>query len=237
MPGPSSTNVVDAVGDEAADDVFPAHRRRHLPDERLDRVPAPCVSAPRRRWRRPGIAGSCDASARSSGARRSSAGFISAQWNGALTASGITRLAPSALARSPARATACGVAGNHDLSGSIEVRRARRPVRRPPRRRPCATPVGVEPQNGRHRALRRPAPLPACIARAASPCAAHPRRIAYRPRRAPNTRRGCAPRRTRGCDAARDSPAARPRCSSRGSPAACSRSASAGRRVPRSRAC
>ena len=53
-----------------------------------------------------GTRGSCAATARSSGARRSPAGVISAQWNGALTFSGITRLAPSALAHSPARATA-----------------------------------------------------------------------------------------------------------------------------------
>ena len=64
------------------------------------------ASARRRRWRRPARAGRDAVSARSSGARRSSAGFISAQWNGALTGSGMTRLAPSAFARSPARATA-----------------------------------------------------------------------------------------------------------------------------------
>ena len=53
-----------------------------------------------------GMRGSATRNARNSGARRSSAGFISAQWNGALTGSGIARLAPSALARSAARCTA-----------------------------------------------------------------------------------------------------------------------------------
>ena len=38
--------------------------------------------------------------------------------------SGITRLAPSALAHSPARATAAACAGNHDLPGAIQVGRA-----------------------------------------------------------------------------------------------------------------
>ena len=46
------------------------------------------------------------ASARNSGSSRSSAGFSSAQWNGALTDSGMIRLAPSAFARSLARCTA-----------------------------------------------------------------------------------------------------------------------------------
>jgi hypothetical protein len=53
-----------------------------------------------------GTCGSWTRNARSSGARRSSAGFISAQWNGALTGSGIARRAPSARARSAARCTA-----------------------------------------------------------------------------------------------------------------------------------
>src|SRR5262249_24335982 len=48
-------------------------------------------------------------SARSSGASRSCAGFISAQWNGALTGSGITRRAPRALARPRAGATAAAM--------------------------------------------------------------------------------------------------------------------------------
>ena len=96
----------DALRRKARDDGLPAHRRRHLRDQRLDGRGGRRASARRRRWRRRARRGRAVASARSSGARRSSAGFISAQWKGALTGSGTTRLAPSALARSPARPTA-----------------------------------------------------------------------------------------------------------------------------------
>ena len=94
----------DAFGRKAADDGFPAHRRRHLRDQRLDRRRARRASARRRRWRRPARAGRATRSARSSGASRSSAGFISAQWNGALTGSGIDALARRAPSRARRRA-------------------------------------------------------------------------------------------------------------------------------------
>ena len=106
-----------------------------------------CASARRRRWRRPESRGSCAASARSSGASRSSAGFISAQWNGALTASGIARFAPSAFARSPARAHRVRVARDHDLPGRVQVRRRHDlPPSAPPRAQARATPSASSPR-------------------------------------------------------------------------------------------
>ena len=67
-----------------------------------------------------GTAGFATSSPRSSGASLSSAGFISAQWNGALTASGTTRRAPSAFARSDARATAAFVPAMTTCPGALK---------------------------------------------------------------------------------------------------------------------
>ena len=68
--------------------------------------------------------GSATRSARSSGASRSSAGFISAQWNGALTGSGIARLAPERLRALDGALHRGRGAGDHDLSGAVDVGRA-----------------------------------------------------------------------------------------------------------------
>ena len=53
-----------------------------------------------------GTAGAFTSTRASSDASRSAAGCISAQWNGALTASGIARFAPRVLAAAHARSTA-----------------------------------------------------------------------------------------------------------------------------------
>ena len=123
----------------------------------------------------------------SSGASRSSAGFISAQWNGALTASGIARLAPSAFARSLAGATASACPAITTCPGAFRLagettrppERRHRFLRTRARRRPRP---GQESPPSR---LRRPEPPPACSDRGGGPCARHPRRITYRPPRAP----------------------------------------------------
>ena len=127
----------DAFRRKAPHDRLPPHRRRHLPHQRLDRRRARRASARRRRWRRSARAASAPASARSSGASRSSAGFISAQWNGALTgqrdhALGAERL--GALARARHRVAR---AGNHHLSGAVQVRRADDLAVAPPPRTPA----------------------------------------------------------------------------------------------------
>ena len=80
--------------------------------------------AARRRWRRPAPSACRSDSARRRGARRSSAGRISAQWNGALTASATVFFAPSSLARSDARLTAPACAGDHHLPRGVDVGRA-----------------------------------------------------------------------------------------------------------------
>ena len=110
------------------------------------------ASARRPRWPRPGRADPTTASARSSGASRSSAGFISAQWNGALTGSGIARLAPSAFARSMARATAAFDPAMTTWPGAFMFAGLTTS--------PCAASSQacghlrrVEPEDGRHRAL------------------------------------------------------------------------------------
>ena len=159
----------DALRRKAPDDRFPAHRRRHLGDSASIAPRARRASARRRRWRRSARAGPATGSARSSGARRSSAGFISAQWNGALTGSGTTRFAPERLGALAGARDGGARAGNHDLAGAVEVRGtddlalgrllarprdlARRRGRGSRPSRPC-----------------RPAPPPACSGRAAARC-------------------------------------------------------------------
>ena len=186
----------DALRRKPPDDVLPPDRRRHLPHERLDRRRGRRVSARRRRWPPPGRAGPTTASARSSGASRSSAGFINAQWNGALTGSGTTRFAPAALHRSPARATAAGRSRDDDLAGCVQVGRADDLALG----RLVARPRHGRRHRGRGRRPWRPArpvPPPACSGRGGGRCARHRRSRSCRPPRAPSTRRGCGRRRSR----------------------------------------
>ena len=125
--------------------------------ERLDRLAGACASARRPRWPRPESTGRAPSALADRGASRSSAGFISAQWNGALTASGIDPLrAAGAFASSPARATASAwpaittcpgafrFAGDTTRPGELACDAARHAR---------ATPVCVEPEDGGHRAL------------------------------------------------------------------------------------
>ena len=159
-----------ALGLQAPHRRLPAHRRGHLAHQRRRSPPRRRASARRRRWRRPARADRARVSARSSGASRSSAGCISAQWKGALTCSGITRLAPRALARSPARATAAACPAITTWPGRVEVGRAdhlavgRLVAGRAHRRR-------VEAEHRGHRARARPARPPACSGRGDAPCA------------------------------------------------------------------
>ena len=74
------------------------------------------ASARRRCWRRRAGAGAWTASARSSGASRSSAGFISAQWNGALTASGNDTLGAARLRHGSGALDRGRRAGDHHLA-------------------------------------------------------------------------------------------------------------------------
>ena len=69
----------DAFRRKAPHHLLPAHRRRHLRDQRLDRAPRASRFGSASTLATIGTRGSCVASARSSGASRSSAGFISAQ--------------------------------------------------------------------------------------------------------------------------------------------------------------
>ena len=154
---------------KAAHDVFPAHRRRHLPDQRLDRRAARRASARRRRWRRPGTRGSCDGQ-RAQLRRQPILGRLHQR---AVERRADRQRHRRAWRRAPSRArrrarTAAACAGDHHLPGRVEVGRAddlalgrllarlrdtsRRRARESPPSRPC-----------------RPAPPPACSARAAAP--------------------------------------------------------------------
>ena len=68
-----------------------------------------------------GTARSRNSVASRSAAKRSCAGFINAQWNGALTGSSTARRAPAALASSIGPVHGARVAGDHDLVGRIEI--------------------------------------------------------------------------------------------------------------------
>ncbi len=197
VPGPTSTYVVT-----------PSDARRRTT---ASHAPAPTPGAPaprsaaarvalrlaRRRWRRPAPAGRAAGSARSSGASRSSAGFISAQWNGALTGQRHGALArPSALRALGGPLHGGRRAGDHHLSRAVDVRRAddlalRRLLARPRHG------LQVAAENRRHRAgadrhrLLHVAPAP--------PHDRHrvAEHQACRRRRWPSTRPGCARRRRR----------------------------------------
>ena len=147
-----------------------------------------------------GTRGSCAATARSSGSRRSPAGAISAQWNGALTFRGITRLAPRALAHSPARATAAAVPAITICPAPFRLAGLTTS--------PCAASAHAWPQRPRRgpgwRPSRpsRPARRPACSDRGSGPGARHRRTSSvpaatcaeYSPRLWPATNAGVSPR-------------------------------------------
>ena len=137
--------------------------RRHLPRRAARaRAPGSCIG------RRLDVGddgdrgrGELDA-ARARPASRSAAGCMSAQWNGALTASGMARLAPRALAAAHGALDGGLVAGDHDLAAAVEVRRRRTtsPHSAPPRRRrppPSAASsprmAAIAPTPGGHRLL------------------------------------------------------------------------------------
>ena len=187
----------DAFRRKAAHDRLPPHRRRHL------RTSASIADA--RVALRLGIDVGHDrharvvasSSARSSGASRSSAGFISAQWNGALTASGIDALGAERLGPlAGARCTAAACAGDHDLAGAVHVRRADDLALAPPPRtpaRPCRRRApriaAIAPVADRHRLLHVAAAAPHDPHRVGE-------RERARRRRWRSTRRGCGRRRT-----------------------------------------
>ena len=200
--GPYLNIRCDALRRKAPHDRFPAYRRRHL------RARAP-RSAARGVALRLGVHVGDDraraavlvASARSSGASRSSAGFISAQWNGALTVSGITRFAHRAPSRSLRRAPRPPLGpAMTTWPGAVQVRRA---DDLPPRlaAAACATSSRVEAENRGHRAgADRHRLLHVAAAALHRPHARRQTRTSPR-RRWPYTRRGCA---------RRQRPAARP---------------------------
>ena len=86
--------------------------------------------------------------------RRSAAGFISAEWNGADTGSGSARLAPAALSSSQALSTPALVPAMTVCFGSLKLAASTTSPRR--RGRPAAQPsthrVRVEAEDRRHRA-------------------------------------------------------------------------------------
>ena len=142
--------------------------------------------------------------ARRPGARaaRSAAGFISAQWKGADTASGSARLAPVALSSSQALSTPALAAGDHGLLGVVEVGRrdhlaaVARGLLRSPRARRRRPGRGWPPS-------RRcpPAPRPAWPGRESAPAAARRPGVSapaatsalYSPSECPATAAGAAP--------------------------------------------
>ena len=159
-------------------------------------------------------------------ASRSAAGFISEQWNGALTGSFFASFAPAAFASAIARSIAAAWPRDHDLPGAVEVRRLDRLARRAtPRSHSARGLREIEAHQRRHRAL--PDRHGLLHELAAQVREAH--RVAQRRarprRRARSTRRASGRRRRRTSGRAR---AARgtPRSTSSGSPAACAWSAS-----------
>ena len=125
--------------------------------------------------------------------KRSCAGFISAQWNGAETGSITARLAPLCEAISTARFTALALPEITVCSGEFKFAGDTTS--------PCAaflqtsaTSAGESPKSRPSR-LRRRAPLPAYIARDAARVSRHRRTRARRRQRAPNIRPGYVPRR------------------------------------------
>ena len=191
----------DALRRKAPDDGFPAHRRRHLRDQRLDRRARGAL--------RLGVDVGDDRHAR---VVRPAARAVRARGDprpassarsgtGALTGSGTTRFAPSALARSPARATA---------SRAPAITTCPAPFRfaglttspSAASAQACATfsasrprIAAIAPVADRHRLLHVAAAAPHDPQRVGE-------REACRRRRSPSTRRGCGRRRTPG-----DSPA------------------------------
>ena len=120
-PRPDLDERVEPVGDHALDQLDPAHRRVHLPDESVSHragrpSPAPhrrcCTAAPQspRRGAPPAPAPALRAPA-----------AISGEWNGADTGSGTTRLAPRAVRSSPARATAPAWPAITVCSGALKL--------------------------------------------------------------------------------------------------------------------
>ncbi len=106
FPAPTSTARVTPMRREALRPTLPSAP-----------APSPAASAARARasgpgWAPPrrcvttGTAGAAISTRASSAASRSAAGCMSAQWKGALTASGFARFAPRALAAAQARSTA-----------------------------------------------------------------------------------------------------------------------------------
>ena len=185
----------DALRRKAPHDGLPAHRRRHLRDERLDRRRARRASARRRRWRRSARAESCDreraqlgrqpllgrlhqrAVERRAHRQRNRRAWRRAPWRA-------RRRAPPRRARRQSRP-------GRRRSGSPGSR-----PRPPPPRRTPARPARRRAREWRPSRPRRPAPPPACSGRGGARCAARRRTRRCRPRRSPSTRRGCGRRRT-----------------------------------------
>ena len=214
----------DALGRKALYDVFPSHRRRHLPDQRVDR---------RRRGalrlgidvgddRHARIGASAPRAARAPGALRPASSARSGTARSPV--SGIARLAPSAFARSLARATAAAVPAITIWPGAIEVRGAHHlALRRLLARLLHAGLIEAEDRRHRARADRHG------LLHVAAAIAHQPHGIGERQRAGRDVRRVLAEA-VAGDERRRQAALARagatPRRSSSGSRAACSRSAS-----------
>ena len=168
VPGPTSTKVVTPSAARRSTDSC----QRTVPDT-WRTSPERQAAASRTRAASTlltsGGSGSRNASASSSGARRSWAGCMSAQWKGAETGSGTARLAPLRLALLGRARDRRGVAGDHHLARRVDVGGLPPPRPAPPRgRRPRSR--RARGPGSRPSRRRRPARPPACTGRGAGPC-------------------------------------------------------------------
>ena len=126
---------------------------------------------------------------------RSCAGFISAQWNGALTGSSTARRAPAAFASSTGPLDRARVPGDHHLVRRIEIGGADHLALRGLLQNPVQLALG-QFENAPPWRPRPPARPPAYSGRACAPAAPRRRKAGCPRPPAPSTRPGCGRRRS-----------------------------------------
>ena len=188
LPGPTSTKM-HSLADQQPHRLVPLHRAGDLADQRVATAYPHRSRDQRRRCTLRESQGLEIVSCFRSAANRSCAGFISEQWNGALTGSILARFAPRSSASFTARSTAATCSGDDNLSGELMFAASQTS--------PCGG-IGDKQQplfriSSRGSPPSRPFPralLPACTCRDCGRCERRRRNRTFPPQRVRNILRG-----------------------------------------------